>query len=105
MAITNVLLGTTETTITTAGAVDRTVLTMTICNVDTVGHTLNLYAYPSGGSAIDLYTMYKNFDIPAGETLNFTAEDKILLQAGAKLTGIADVANKLAVMCNYVDMG
>ena len=105
MAIINTFLGTSETPITIAGAVDRAVLTMTICNTDTVSHTFTLYAYPTGGSAVDLYTLYKSFDIPALETLNFTADDKILLQAGARLSGIADVASKIAVMCNYMDLG
>ena len=105
MAIANVFLGTAETVITTAGSMDRAVLTMTICNTDTVSHTIDLYAYPTGGSATDLYCMYKSFDIPPLETLNFTADDKIILQAGAKISGKADVASKVAVMCNYMDLG
>ena len=50
MAISNVLILATETTLTTAGASnDRAVLSMMLCNTDIVSHTVSLYAYPSGG--------------------------------------------------------
>lgn len=105
MAISNILILDTETTLTTAGASnDRAVLSMMLCNTDTVSHTVSLYAYPSGGSMIDQYCILKNWQIPAGDTLSFSSEDKIILQANAKITAICDTASKVSALVNYMDV-
>ena len=104
MAIANTFILATETTITVAGASDRAVLSMMLCNTDTVSHTVSIYAYPTGGSMIDQYCILKNWTIPAGDTLSFSSEDKIILQAGAKITAICDTASKISALANYMDI-
>ena len=105
MAISNGFLLTTETEVCLAGTVkDRTILGMKFTNNDTIAHVISIYAYPTGGSMSDMYCINKNWNIPAGDTLEYDSNDKIILQPNAKITAICDTASKVSIFVNYRDI-
>lgn len=104
MALNTVQLGTSATTIyeNTTGR-NVKVMSINFCNTDSATKTITIYAYPSGGSASDATTLYKNLSIPATDTLekelgNFMlADDDIIV-------GIADVADKVTVIISTFEL-
>jgi len=102
MAILNTYLADSETTLYQAGSSDTVaILGVHFCNFDTVAHTITLYAYPTGQTAGDLTTIIKTLSIPAGDSYQWTANDKLVLGPNDKLSGLADIASKVSVMVNY----
>lgn len=102
MAISNTLLSNSETTLYSAGASDTVALLgVYFCNFDTVSHTVTIYAYPTGGSASDTTTIVKEYNIPAKDSYQWTANDKLVLAPLDKVSALADVASKVSAMVNY----
>jgi hypothetical protein len=103
MAIANVQLGVTETTICQSGASEtRALLSMLFCNTDSVSHTVTVYAYPTGGSAGATSTVLSELLIPAKETFTWEANNKLILAPSDKVSGICDLASKVSVLSNYM---
>lgn len=102
--ITNVLLGSSETTIIAAGASQEiAVLSILFRNSDTTDRTLTVYAYPSAGSASATTMIIGALVIPAGDTYLWTCNEKFVLTNGDKITGLSDVASKIATCANYME--
>lgn len=102
MALSNIQLADTETTLYQASASDTVaILGIYFCNLDTVSHTITLYAYPDGSSASNVTTIVKELNIPAGDSYQWTANDKLVLAPLDKLSGLADVASQVSAMVNY----
>lgn len=105
MALSNIQLGSTETTICAAGSSEtRAVLTILFCNTDTSTRTITLYAYPSSGSAGDSTTIVKTLSIPALDTYLWTCNEKFILGPSDKISGLSDVASKVTATANYYIM-
>ena len=101
--IANVQLGTSETTICLAGASEtRALLVMLFCNTDTSTRSITVYAYPTGSSAGASTTIIYQYSIPAGDTFQWTSNEKFLLGPSDKVSGIADVASKVTVTSTYM---
>jgi hypothetical protein len=102
MAVSNIQLGVTETTLHVAGAAETVaILGVYLCNLDTVSHTVTLYAYPDGSSAGDTTTIIKELNIPAKDSYQWTANDKLVLAPLDKISGLADTAAQVSAMVNY----
>lgn len=102
MAIRNTLMSNTETNLYTAGATDTVaILGIYFCNLDTISHTITLYAYPNGSSASNTTTIIKQLNIPAGDSYQWTTNDKLVLAPLDKLSGLADAASQVSAMVNY----
>lgn len=102
MAITNLQLSNSETTIYQAGAsITVAILGIYFCNLDTVSHTITVYAYPNGSSAGNSTTIIKELNIPAGDSYQWTANDKLVLAPLDKLSGLCDTASMVSAMVNY----
>ena len=100
MAIANLQIGSTNTTLLTASA-ETALLCVLFCNIDSAGHTISLYAYPSGGSAGDTTTIAKNVPIAAYDTWLFTGNEKLLFDTGGVLVAVCDSANKVTATISY----
>lgn len=106
MAISNVQLGTGETTILSPGAfATYAILSLIFCNTDlTASHTITIYAYPSGGSASDSTTIIKSLVIQPGDTFVWSGNEKIIITTSDKISGLADSASKVTVTSNYYSL-
>lgn len=102
MAISSVQLGATETTICLAGVGEtRAVLSISFCNTDSSDRTITIYAIASGGSAGDATTIIKTLNVPALDTFVWTANEKFILGAGDKISGLASDASKVTATTTY----
>lgn len=105
MAISNTLVLNTETTLYQAGAsASVAILSLFLCNTDTVSHTVTVYVYPNGGSASNTTTILKSITIPASDTFQWSANDKLVLGPSDKVSAVADTTNKVAATINYFVM-
>jgi hypothetical protein len=103
MAISNVLLGSSETTIKAAGVAEEiAVLSITFVNNDTTARNLTVYAYPSSGSASTTTKIIDSLPIAASDTFVWTTNERFILNNGDKISGLADVANKINATANYI---
>lgn len=100
MAITNVQLGTGETTILSAAA-ETAVLSIIFCNTTSSNKTITVYAYASGGSASDTTTIVKNYVIPAYDSFIWSANEKFILDTSGKISGLCDSATSVSATINY----
>jgi len=100
MSIANVQLGITETTI-LAPSVETAILSVLFCNLDTSSRVITIYAYPTGGSASNGTTILKSLEILPLDTFIFSGDEKIILDNGGKISGVADVAAKITTTINY----
>lgn len=90
-----VLLGNSATTVYTVPASTTAVIrSFTLCNVDTVAHTVTIYFVASGDTPADKSTIFKDISISAKQTL----EDDSLraLLTGDFISAFADVASKVS---------
>lgn len=102
MAVSNTLILNTETTLYQAGAsATVAILGVYFCNFDTVAHTITVYVYPNGGSASDTTTIIKDYNIPAKDSFQWTANDKLVLAPNDKISVVADITSKVSAMVNY----
>lgn len=102
MALRNVQLGVAETTLYQASASDTVaILGIYFCNLDTVSHTIRLYAYPNGSSASNTTTIVIDLNIPAKDSYQWTANDKLVLAPLDKLSGLADTASQVSATVNF----
>jgi len=105
MTIANVQLGTSATDITVAGAGEtRAVLAMLLCNTDTTSRVVTIYAIPSGGAASATTTILSALTIPAGDTYIWTANEKFILGAGDKISGLCDVTSKVSSTVTFYNL-
>jgi len=100
MAISNIQLGVTETSLLTA-TLESAIISILFCNTSTTDKTVTIYAYPSGGSAGDGSTILKDLTIPAGDTFIWSGQEKIILDVGDVVSGLADVATSVTATINY----
>ena len=101
--ISNVLLGTSETDICVSGASEtRALLSMTFCNTSSSTVTITIYVYPSGGSASNTTTVLKEVSLPAKDTFVWSSNEKLILDANNKVTGIASTDSVVSAMSNYM---
>lgn len=104
MLITPVQLGTSATTITTAGAAEnRAVLNILFCNTDTTARTITVYASTTGGASATT-TILSALSIPAGDTYIWTADEKFILGPNEGISGLCDVASKVSVNGSYYSL-
>jgi hypothetical protein len=103
--ITNILLGTTETTIKAAPA-DKNVavLSMIFCNTTTSEKTITVYVYPTGSAGNDSTTIIKNYIIPAEDSYVWTANEKFILGPSDIISGVASVASSITVTANWMEI-
>jgi len=100
--IQNTQLAITETTLYEASASNTVaILGIYFCNLDTVAHTVTIYAYPTGSSATDATTIVKDYSIPAKDSYQWTANDKLVLGPSDKISALADTASMVSAMVNY----
>ena len=106
MSLINNQIGTSETTLVnpTAG-LTYAVFGIIFCNTDLVNsHTINVYAYPSGGS-LGIETMIINsFTIFPGDTFVWNSSEKFVLSALDKITATADTGAKITATVTYMSI-
>jgi len=100
MAIKNVSIGLSETIILTATA-ETAFLTIVFCNTGVSSRLVQLYMYPTGGSAGNGSLVLKDIGIPAGDTFVWSGTDKILLDVGGVISAIADSASDVTATVSY----
>lgn len=93
MALTNVLVANTNTTIYTSVG-NNAITAMIVCNYGATTSNLTVYAVPNGGSAGNLTTIVYQLPIVAGETLSLDQE-KLVLGNGDAIIAIASVNSML----------
>jgi hypothetical protein len=93
MALTNVLVANTNTTIYTSVG-NNAITAMIVCNYGATTSNLTVYAVPNGGSAGNLTTIVYQLPIVAGETLSLDQE-KLVLGNGDAIIAIASVTSML----------
>jgi H2-forming N5,N10-methylenetetrahydromethanopterin dehydrogenase-like enzyme len=104
MAIANIVIGATETTIIQSGASEnRAVTGIVFFNADTATRLLTIYAYPTGGSATDETTLAKQISIPSLDSYVWeTGDMKFILGASDKISAIADVGAKITATPSWL---
>lgn len=106
MAINNVQLGTSETTILLGDSVVKTaLLSLIFYNSDSATRTITVYAYPNGSTAGDSTTIIGKLDIAPLDTYIWTANEKFIMAPLDKISGLCDVASKVTVTSNFMLMG
>ena len=106
MAISSVVLGTSETTIKQAGASEGIAVTsIQFCNTTASDRIITLYAYASGGSAGDSTTIIKELTVPAKDTFIWTGDEKIILETSGVISGLCDSASSVTATINYKTLG
>lgn len=101
MAISNTQLSTTNTTVYTSTG-ETLVACLFLCNTHTSDVNVSVHVVPSGQSVSDTRMILKQYTIPAGDTLTFEWE-KLILDNGDFISGVADVANKVSVTVSHVE--
>lgn len=74
-----------------------------VVNNDAVAHTVTLYKGATGGSAVGTEIAWAGANVPANQWLDWFGE--LRLDAADFLTGKADVANKLTLNFDAVEIG
>jgi len=99
MAISNVVLGTSNSTLYTSTVsgtqIGNAITTMIICNTTpSTSANLTLYAVPSGGSATSSTMIVNALTIPPGETVSLDQE-KLVLGSSDTVQGFSSAASTL----------
>ena len=103
MAILNTMLGTTETQVCLVGAGQtRALLSMIFCNNSSSAVTLNVWAYPSGGSASNTSKIITTYSIPAYDSLIWTADEKLILDEGSVVSATSSTGAVVSCLVNYM---
>ena len=105
MAIANVALGSSESGAgLVVGAANGTaVVSMVLCNTDTVARTITVYAkatYATGAGVLN--TILSALSLDAGETYVFN--DKIMLAQNNVITAKASSASVVGMTISYLDL-
>jgi hypothetical protein len=96
MAITSTTLSTTAQTIfTSAGTQGDAITTMYVCNVSNANQTFNIHLVPAGGTASNTNIIYCAFPVTSTDT--YVIEDRILLNPGDTVQGLASNVNSIVV--------
>jgi hypothetical protein len=100
MAINNVVVGNTATSILTATA-DSAVVSIVFYNDHTSTVNLTLYAYPSGGSAGAGSTIM-TVDIPTKDSFIWSSDEKFIIETDDVISAVADVDAVLTATISYL---
>jgi hypothetical protein len=75
-------------------------LALIMCNYGISDETINVWAIPSGGTAINTTKIMSNFTLPAGNTYIF--DTKMILGAGDKITIQGTAGGLVSVTTTYI---
>lgn len=103
MAILNTMIGKTETSLYTVGVGETSaMLSMIFCNNSSSAVIIHVYAYPSGGSASNTTKIISTYSIPAYDSLIWTANEKLILEAGSVISAVASTEAVVSCLVNYM---
>ena len=99
-----VLLGTTvgAALYTAVSALGATILSLTICNLDTVARTVTVYFVASGESAADKNTIFRDFELKPKETI--VDDTRRSLGVGDFIQAKSDAANKVSLRVDGAEL-
>ena len=99
MAIVNTSLATSAANI-YASSGNSVVVTVYLCNTDTVAHTVNMYLIPAAGTASSSNQIIKNLSIAASDTYIMNTE-RLVLSNGEMLQADANANAVVTATVSY----
>lgn len=103
MAITQTQLGATSGAVYTSSG-NSMIITMYVCNTDSVSRTFSLWVVKSGDSADDTTLIYKDVNVPAGDTYVIPSDEKLELANADAIHGIAAAATVLTMTVSHTSV-